>query len=123
MRSIISRRLRIAVAAAALVLIPALALAAELPQEHDWQVALRNHLATLKPGDFVIDNHAFTFPETYEQQDDERVYRDVIVTAYQKKDRLQNIKIDLLGTGGKPTAMPRRAAVHYIVQVGHSLGE
>jgi hypothetical protein len=38
---------------------------------------------------------------------------DVIVTEYQKKDRLRTINIDLLGADTIPAAMPRRAKVAY----------
>ena len=38
------------------------------------------------------------------------------VTAYQKKDRLQTLNIDLLGSSGEAVAMPARAAVSYTIR-------
>ncbi|MBW3598077.1 MAG: hypothetical protein KY475_12465 [Planctomycetes bacterium] len=73
---------RLIFAVLAILKIPSVAFAAELPQDHDWQIALRGHLATLKTADFAIDDHTFTYPEAYEEQDDERVYRDWIVLGH-----------------------------------------
>lgn len=43
---------------------------------------------------------------------------DVIVTEYQKRDRMQNVMVDLLGSGDKPAAMPRHATVSYLISPG-----
>jgi hypothetical protein len=40
---------------------------------------------------------------------------DVITTAYQKRDRLRTINIDLLG-GATPAAMPKHAVVEYVIK-------
>ena len=38
-----------------------------------------------------------------------------IVTKYQKQDRLQNLEIDLLGSQGRPAAMPKQVSVRYLI--------
>ena len=42
----------------------------------------------------------------------------VISTVYQKRDRLRNLVIDLLGSGGAAVTMPGRAAVTYVIRPG-----
>ncbi len=44
---------------------------------------------------------------------------DVIVTSYQKKDRLRNLKIDLLASNGQAAPMPRQAEVGYLIRADH----
>ena len=40
----------------------------------------------------------------------------VIETVYQKRDRLQMVQIDLLGSNGQATAMPQKAEVNYVIR-------
>ena len=41
---------------------------------------------------------------------------EIVVTEYQKKDRYQMVKIDLMRTGGKPGAMPVKASAGYLIR-------
>jgi hypothetical protein len=58
------------------------AAAVELPREHPWQVVLREYLAALEERDFAVVRHEFSYPEGYEKQDVERIYRDWIVLGH-----------------------------------------
>jgi hypothetical protein len=41
---------------------------------------------------------------------------DVVCTSYQSRDVIQNLRIDLLRSGGQPATMPKRAAVSYTIR-------
>lgn len=56
--------------------------AAKLPQEHAWQVTLRDYIGSLKTNDFDIKDHNFHFPADYNPKDIERIYRDWIVLGH-----------------------------------------
>ena len=43
---------------------------------------------------------------------------EVTRTTYQSRDRIQNMRVDLLGSGGKPATMPKKAAVSYLIRPG-----
>lgn len=67
-----------AFAVIALLLCPCMSPAASLPQQHPWQVTLRQHLATLKPSDFTVARTAWDATADFSKHDDERLYRDWI---------------------------------------------
>jgi len=43
---------------------------------------------------------------------------EVVHTSYQSRDLIQNVRIDLLGSGGRPAVMPKHARVCYTIQPG-----
>jgi len=43
---------------------------------------------------------------------------EVVCTSYQSRDLIQNLRIDLLRSGGQPATMPKRARVSYTIRSG-----
>jgi hypothetical protein len=53
--------------------------AAQLPQDHPWQVVLRDYLQSLQARDFAIDKTTWTLEEDYAKAGPEKLYRDWII--------------------------------------------
>jgi len=54
----------------------------------------------------------FTTPQRMDLQDE------VVRTSYQSQDLIQNLRVDLLRSGGKAVLMPQKTAVQYTIRTG-----
>jgi hypothetical protein len=81
-----------------------------------WQPAGKDPVAGVQAVRITRHGH----PVLIEFDEPQRVdlADEVTLTSYQSRDRIQNLRIDLLGSRGEPVIMPKRATVRYTIRPG-----